>query len=351
MNFNLKHILDNLKAKPYVLGNKRRVSNYPSSASVSYEKNGTKVTEGACLRSEWYDYKGFSKYFIFGPSSPRMARILEMGEKYADVFIDEIKMAGLFVGKEVPFEIEKYKISGRVDCLIKDPTCTPPPPQRPHPDGIIGVEFKTVGGYQGKKGPIISTRDTPLFPKSENILQTLIYLYYYSKFGVKTWLLVYIDRGLGDSEASPEHWQVHEITIDDDGHPVVTNNSGTVTITDYTVQSVLDRYALLNEYVSKDVLPPRDYEIQYSNSKIKSMFSDLSETDQKAVTRAAKKIGKPLIEITNDDPNLLAKGDWRCSYCAFKELCYSDNPDKPPKNLMIEKPKPKEENIDMEDIA
>jgi hypothetical protein len=284
------------------------------------------------MRQQWYDWKGFSKELSVGARSARIQRIFEAGEFYQDMFVKEFKNAGLWVGDEIPFYIPEIKLSGRIDCFIKDPAKAPPPPNRPKPEHLIGVELKTVGGYMGVKGPVISTRDTPLSPKVDNVLQCLCYLKYYSQFGVKKWLLLYVDRGLGSSEANPTHWNYHTITIDKDDHPVISNEMGSTTWTDFTVKDVMDRFKNLSKYVETNTLPPRDYELQYSNARIRQMYEnhEFAKTDTASIDRYIRKIKKPIAEVTEEDPPILQKGDWRCRFCDFCEICYSDKPQELP---------------------
>jgi len=327
----LRDILDGLRARPYVVGNKARVNNYPSAASVQWvDDSDITRTIGSCLRQQWYSFKGFKPPSV-GPSSARMSRILELGNVYADIFVREIKEAGLWVGDEIPFQLPELRLSGRIDGLIKDPDQAPPPPARPAPSQLMGIEFKTTAGYYNVKGPIISTRDTPLKPKPEHVLQCCIYLAYYKKFGIKKWLLAYIDRALGQSENNPTHWNIHTISFDDDEHPVITNDQGTKIWTHFTLESIFDRYRQLNKYVDDDTLPDRDYSLQYTNTVLLRMYGngELNKGDTTGVNAKIKKLKKPIGDITNDDPLLLTKGDWQCRFCDFAETCYSNTPDKP----------------------
>lgn len=347
----LKQILDSLRTRPYILGKKPRTGHYPSASSVSYiDQNSERKVEGSCMRAEWYDFKGFDEGLVFGPSSPRMARILEMGNKYADMFIKEFKEAGIWAGDEVPFSIPELNLSGRIDAFIKDPSLAPPPPNRPLPEHLIGVEFKTVGGYQGSKGPITSTKDTKLFPKMDNVLQCLVYLYHYGKYGIKKWLLLYIDRALGQSEATPIHWNYHTIEVNSAGHPVISNEQGSTTITEFKVIDVINRFKELQKHVDNNTLPPRDYAIRYDNKKILSLYDreSLNKTQTEAITKIIKK--KTREKILQEDTPIIEIGDWRCAYCEYSDICYSNNPELKPTKI-IPRPKVEEETILVEDIV
>jgi len=333
MQLDLRDIIDGLRSKPYVTGNKPAQNFYPSSASVKYTKDGEVITVGECMRKTWYDWMGFGKYVSSTAiPSPRMSRLWQVGDLLGDMFVKEFKEAGLWIGDEVPFYIPELKVSGRVDLLIKDPYKAPKPPGRPSPDQTIGIEFKTVGGWMGVKGPIISTKDTPLGPKPENVLQCLVYLSYFSKWGINKWILLYIDRAMGQSEANPKHYNCHTISIDDNDHPVISNDEGTVTWDHITVSDVLRRYQVLDKYIQDKTIPPRDYAIQYTNAQIITKYQNgsLNKTDTSSVEAYLKRNGKKAEDVTDDDVCVLTKGDWRCQYCDYKSICYSDTPDKGP---------------------
>lgn len=356
MTFDLKEMLDGLRTRPYVTGYKPRTSNYPSAASVQYEKNGRTVTEGNCMRQDWYDFKGFSKGNV-GTKSARISRILDAGKMYEDMFVTELKQAGLWVGDEIPFYIEDCKLSGRIDAFIKDPSKAPPPPGRPSPEHLIGVELKTCAGFFGTKGPIKSTKDIPLSPKVDNVLQCLCYLEYYSQFGIDKWLLIYVDRALGDSERYPLHWNYHIISVNEDRHPVISNSAGTTVWSHFTVDDVLNRFRGLLKHVDDNTLPPRDYEIQYSNARIAEMFAngEFAKTDTEAINRYVRVNGKAITEVTEEDPPILTKGDWRCRFCDFDEVCYSDKPSELPRPVQETKkivaPKLVDEPKEVEDLV
>jgi len=356
----LKEMLDGLRVKPYVTGYKPRTSNYPSAASVQFEKNGRTITEGNCMRQDWYEFKNFNQGKK-GARSARISRILDAGKMYEDMFVTEFKNAGIWVGDEIPFYIEDCKLSGRIDALIKDPTKAPAPPGRPSPDQLIGVEIKTCAGFFGTKGPIkagkMGGKDIPLAPKIDNVLQCLCYLEYYSKFGINKWLLIYIDRGLGDSEKYPAHWNYHIIEVDKDRHPVVTNEHGTTVWSHFTVDDVLNRFRKLIKHVDDNTLPPRDYAAQYSNKLISEMFlnGEFAKTDTDNLNRYLRVQGKTLKDVTEEDPPMLTKGDWRCRFCDFDEICYSDKPSEIPKPIQKAKklvaPKLTEEPKEVEDLV
>lgn len=321
----LKEALDSIREAPYVTGSKPKDHFHPSSASVkTKDKDGREVVYGTCLRRQYYEYLDFP---IVGRTSARMSRILEMGDKYAQMFLEDFKRLGIYVADEVSFFIPEINVSGRIDALIKDPYKAPKPPLRPAPQDLIGVEFKTVGGYQGVKGPVISTKEVSLCPKYENVLQVMIYLDYYGKWGVNRWILLYIDRALGSGEESPKHYEMHYITLDDNGAPVIQNESGLTVWKNITLKMVYDRFKTLDKAIKSRELPDRDFCLQFTNTQIKQMF-DLGELNQ----AESKKVGKYLKKtekVSDEDPPIITIGDWQCMRCPFTSTCYSDSPNIP----------------------
>ncbi len=330
MKTDLKAIIDGNRIKPAIQGNKKRSSNHPSSASVSWEEDGETKVAGACQRAEYYAYTLEDNQINIGAASARMSRILQVGNMYESMFIEEFKASGLYVADQVPFYIDEYNISGRIDLIIRDPYI-PWTPVQPHKKGsLIGIDFKTLGGYYGAKGKIFSTKDTPLEAGVENVLQMMIYLYYFKKMDITKWVIFYIDRALGTSEANPDHWNTFVVELDENGHAVISHEEGTYTLDRFSVYDILERYKNLTKAVESKTLPKRDYEIQYSNQKILSLYDKglLNKKDTETITKIISKKKNRDSLLSKDEPPLLKKGDWKCSYCQFASVCYSNRPEK-----------------------
>lgn len=307
-------IIDDITVKPLVVSTRKSSGFYPSSASVSWlNAQGELKTEGACLRAEWYSAKSFPGTAV---TSPQMEDKKAIGDWFSQRFVEKFKRAGLYVGDEVSFYHDDIGVSGRVDIIIKDPYKAPSPPARPLPKDCIGVEIKSLGGYMNTKGTVFSTKDTPLMPKIEHILQVMLYLDYYRNFGLNRWLIIYQDR-----ESMEKSW--HLVTLNETGNPIVSNDSGVKTL-DFTIAMVKERYRQLKAAIDSNIIPNRDYALQYSNQKILDMKEAgiLSKTDTEKINRILTKY-KNVSEIK--DP-LITKGDWRCRYCAYVQTCWSNDP-------------------------
>jgi hypothetical protein len=310
----IKDLLDRSKETPLLISTRKQSSLYPSSASIRFvNEYDEQQVVGECLRKQFYSYMGVKSDRRM---TARSRRIIDLGDIICNMWVDDFKKLGIYVDSEVPFYMSDIGVSGRVDIIVKDPYRMPRLPNlMPSPEDLIGIEMKSTGGYQNIKGPVISTRDTPLMPKIEHILQTALYLDYYSKFGISKWVLIYVDRTSMD-------WEAHLITIADGGYISVSNRSQNKDLTHITISGIKERFKELWGYIDTDTLPPRDYVAQYSNDHIKKLYSRnlLNKTDMASV---AKKLKKKTI---SDDDTLIEKGDVSCSYCDYKEKCWSNSP-------------------------
>jgi len=291
---------------------------YSSSASILYEDNkrpGNTIKKGACLRAQYYSWYGYPKSL---QGNPRLSRIRDMGNYISDMFVKDFMVAGIYVAHEVSFHIPEINVSGRFDVMIKDPYSSPKLPMRPSPKDLIGVELKSTGGYMNIRGPVISTKDHPLAPKPEHVLQSMVYLNYYKKFGVSKWLLIYVDR-------ADLNWVPHTLTLDVQGSVHISNEEQNLHWPEFTIGAIYSRYKELWTCIENKNLPDRDYSIQYSNTKIAQLYTDglLNKTETGQVERIIRKKGKT---TDNDDP-IIQKGDFQCAYCDYKDKCWSNLPE------------------------
>lgn len=308
-------LVDSITVKPYVTTTKTMSGLYPTSASVQYVKNNETITVGQCLRNLWYK---FQNYPFTSENTAESIDKMNIGEWFSDNLIERFKQLGLYVADEVPFTDPTTGVRGRIDIIIKDPNKAPKAPNRPLPSQLIGIEVKSTGGYHNIKGPVISTRDTPLMPKIEHVMQVMLYLNYYKEYNLDTWVIIYYDR-----ESLRKQW--HKVTLDTNGSPVITNAQQSITLSDITIKGINERFNALKLHVSNNTIPNRDYQLQYSNSYLKKLADqgELNETETKSVL---KKVEKYKGSNINEIQPLIIKGDSECGYCSFKELCWSENP-------------------------
>ena len=229
------------------------IAHYPSSASIIGPIDGT-VT-GDCLRKQYYKFKH--------PELTESVPIgniwkMELGNSAHSAVADILSKAGLQVKTEVSGEATipglKLPIRYRMDNVII------------FEDGHSeGLEIKTTYSYSTE---YIRKSNRP---KLEHHLQANIYcvLNNFSKFHI-----VYIDRGSGERYA-------FEIKPDQN---MFTNT--------------VSRWNTLEEYLDKNELPPRDFNL-FINPKTGTMMKE--KTVKKVTT----------------------KSDWQCLYCSFKKSCWN----------------------------
>ena len=310
---------------------------YPSAASVEYidPDTGVSVVSGECLRKTFYYKMGYPSA---GVTDARRSRIMEMGNLISNMIVDDAKRAGVYIADELPFTDTDNNISGRVDLIVKDPFSCPNTLDRPSPEHLILIEIKSMGGYYNVKGPMVSTKDTPLRPKMDHLLQIMVYANYYRKYGVQKYILLYVNRENMDIVT-------HNISINDNGNPVISNDEGVTTLPYITLDNIISRYKKLSFYISKNELPPRDYSIQWSNTRIirELNASNLNKTETEIVKKKVQALGA----ITNDIAPVLQKGDWQCQYCEFSQTCWSNDPKSKEKPVQVTQEEQQEPDLDI----
>lgn len=324
----IKSIIDTRRSNPPVAQVRRQTFLYPSSASIEWtDEHGVLRKHGACLRQQWYRFLRYPE--DPGEVSARISRIRDLGDVISEMYVQDFKNAGIYVADEVSLFMDDIRVSGRFDIMIKDPYTAPKPPGAPEPKDMIGIEVKSIGGYHKIKGPILTTRDTPLKPIVEHVLQSMLYLHYYSQWGLTRWSLLYVNRENMDD-------RYHTLIFQPDGSIRIVNESGVFDWTHITIQGIKDRYRTLWKHIEDETIPPRDYDLQYSNTKICSMYArdEFLKTDKATVERGLRKVRKikgikeiQPISWNSDDIPLIVKGDQACQWCNFAKTCWSDTPD------------------------
>lgn len=314
----LLDVLNSYRENPPVnIPQKNSPGFYPSAASVEYIDPDTKlsVVKGECARKTYYSKMG---YPVVAVNDARRSRLMEMGNHLSGMLVDDAKRAGIYIADELPFNDVENNISGRIDLIVKDPFSCPKTLDRPSPEHLILIEIKSVGGYYNVKGCMTSTKDTPLRPKIEHLLQVMVYANHYRKYGVNKYILLYINRESLDIVT-------HQITINEHGNPVIVNSEGIETLTYITLDNVMARYKKLAKYIATKELPPRDYSLVWTNQRILRELTagTLNKTDTEIVNKKVQALGV----ITNEMAPLLKRGDWQCQYCEYASTCWSNTPD------------------------
>lgn len=287
-DYSIKEAIQHEALRPRLTGD-RRDANYPSAASIRLPNNRV---VGSCLRSTWYYRK---RYPVVNKESIALKRRQELGEMVELKIVEGIKHAGIFENSQIKFYDTNYNISGAIDVAINVPG----------ENVILLAEVKSYYGYYAGK-QIEGTKYQKPMPKEQNLLQTMLYLYYF-RDRVPGAKLYYVAR---DSGAETE-FNIGLLKQGDRNYAIVGEQGSAMDIVpDYYVEAILERYSILNKFFEANTPPPREYKIKYNDE----------EMDRYAAAGEFGKIDTANWKKARVDTN--RKGDFNCSYCAFKQTCY-----------------------------
>ena len=263
---------------------------YPSEASVvTHDKHGDKVVHGGCMRAAYF--RCSTQEFERIPNSARSEYIFKQGHAVEKILVDLWKEMGIWVDNSVKFVDKERGISGELDALLIEPDGT-----------LYGAEVKSFYGYFAEK-ELFGNRSTKPFPKMGHLLQTLIYLDFF-KDQLSYFRIVYFAR---DSVKR----RTFKVELHQEGELTYPKVEGEV-IRSFTVNDIYNRYADLQEHLDNDIIPKNDFELYYSKEKIEDFY----KKGKVAKTKYAKWEAGKLASHERI-------GDWQCSYCAFKNVCWS----------------------------
>jgi len=258
---------------------------YPSETSCIV-KNSLGYSEiiGRCLREVYWKW-------LDEPETNTPSAVVErkfmLGNIAEKAEIEIIKRAGIFVDDHVKFVDEYLGTSGEVDAVINLPKL-----------GLVGLEIKSVWGYQGTTGVIQSTKKTPFFPKGSHLLQVMCYLHHFTeenRIKIPIFKILYIDRGSGESAE-------HTLRLLE-GHPVINGEIWK----EVSIDKIKARIDEFYGYLQRKELPPRDFDYEYNHTKIEIMAeNNLLNKEQEKLRSRRKHV--PV-------------ADFQCRYCSFLTKC------------------------------
>jgi hypothetical protein len=263
---------------------------YPSEASVvTTDGHGDNVVMGKCMRAAFFR---LSHEFEGRSHDARTEYIFLQGKRVEESLVEIWKQMGVWVDNNIKFLDEENGISGELDAILVEPS-----------GQLYGVEVKSFYGYNAEK-EILGNKYHKGFPKMDHLLQTLVYLNFFQR-DLPYFRIVYFDRG--GAQRTTFKVELHQ-----EGNIVYPKIDGEI-IRTFTIGDILARYRELKQHVDSNTVPPNDFELQYSDESIEDFF-------QKG------KVGKTKYEKWKK--NKLAPyeyiGDWQCSYCQYKETCWSN---------------------------
>jgi CRISPR/Cas system-associated exonuclease Cas4 (RecB family) len=273
---------------------------YPSEASVVLtDQFGDRVVHGGCLRASYFRCTGEEGI----PHSARSQSIFELGKAVEKMLVDNWREMGIFVAKSVRFQNPEYNLSGELDVVLRDPET----------GMLFGTEVKSFYGYQASV-EIFGNKSQAGKPKKNNLLQTLVYMWEFQR-ELDHFKLFYEDRGDGSKRSFDIRIVPEEL---EDGSIVHYPKIDTSVIKAFTIEDMYGRYGQLCEHMIKGSVPERDFELYYSNERIEKDHSNgkISDSKLNKFKKVSKRDGS-VRYVERDRP-----GDWQCSYCKFKDLCW-----------------------------
>lgn len=322
---------------------------YPSEASAKIKnEHDEDIVIGGCVRKSWFRAMiqrmeatnvkpNLDHVLAAEPFTPKELWKFSLS-KYAEIAItDESKRACVYETNsfrfkwELPFPYKALKpvISGELDLAVAIPNkedYTLPTfdrdgnpsidPKDIKTDNIVGIEIKSISGYKGprqvfgvksKKGHWISLPE----PKPEHLLQSILYHMYFCilKKEYRYWKLAYINRENGERKEFDIDLVKEKVASGKFLHRVYVDRQPYKY--DLYAEHILQRYQELHTHLENETLPARDFELFYDQSKIALLAGrkELSKVDMELFSKGKK----------------VRKGDWNCSYCPFKNICYETN--------------------------
>jgi len=285
----------------------------PTEASVVSIENDYAVLWGSCHRKTWYRILNFKET---EPITTKTLYIFKFGNIIEDFITDMIKEAGIHKDNSVRLIDSETNINGEIDIIVGVNTDK-------DNDKYVIVEVKsTWGGPAMKLFPHYEGRGNNKHmvgpkPKEQNLLQLLIYLFKKKDdpnlIGGK---LIYLLR---------DNFKRTEFDVVIEKQPNGKHRArvdGTI-LDNFYIEDIYDRYEIIHNRLETDLqalkdgakktdlIPPeRDFDLEYREQQVESLHD-------------IKRISDTNYNKYNKNPKGNPVGDWQCSYCSFKTLCYA----------------------------
>lgn len=264
---------------------------YPSEASVTWTDSfGEERVAGTCLRAA---YLRLTSKAIPIQTTPYAEWIFALGKQVENILVEQWKQMGIWVGNSLKFYDQIRKISGELDVIIQDPTTKE----------FICCEIKSFYGYQATRDLIGNKKVSPS-PKTSQLLQTLIYADQCKNI-ISYCKMIYYAR---DSAARTQ-FDIRLIKNENGTHSPSVNG---IIDPRFTLEDIYSRFKLLEHYIQTDILPPPDYEAEFSPEKVEKR-------------KKLGEVSKTAYENWQKNPSKSPIGDWQCSYCSFRKFCWGSN--------------------------
>jgi len=269
---------------------KKITSHWPSNASCLIDGK----LAGKCLRAQWYGWKGYKQSNPFTIDSlwtMFMGKCIHLGIQKIFEKLDITAKAE----SRVEYTTSRLKpkvIRGKIDILFSEMG----------EEGIwSGLEIKSTYG-RSIIDPINGVRYAG--PKQDHMCQILPYMFDVSGI-IFPYHILYLARDSGWRENFNLIYEKDVDRLFCEGKDTGVTWSGIIT-----------RWETLEKYLKSGDLPPRDYDLQYPEGKLKIMWDEYMKN-----TKAKKPM---TLKAYSKD-----RGDWQCKWCLYKDLCHEKDELKP----------------------
>lgn len=316
------------------LGEQKSPTQWPSEATavIKNQYNEDEVV-GKCRRQAFFrlmlDCYSFdkSKYGFYQsmvesinslsiPTDPYLRWIWKAGEMYEEMQIDLAKRSGVYVADQVAIYVPSHNVSGKIDLVVVNPETSK----------LKALEFKSVYGFNANSvlgTPGDRKKGEMGVPKESHLMQIAIYDFWYASNDdrFESSSLIYGARDTGRyaeysiyTDENPET-KLHHISYEGLS-PYTTDR----VVTPITMENVFDNYRYVSSCVDGGIVPPRDFDIQYSDEKIEKLYQrgELGKTDSAQHEKRKSQIEEGKTKLVKR----VEKGDWQCRFCNYKNICY-----------------------------
>jgi hypothetical protein len=295
----------------------------PSEASVTLQTPYGQDIRGNCKRKTWFRLKGV-RPSEEGPI-PHQIQRMNTGKQIENSIIETCKREGIFVDNNIPFRtvMDGIPVAGELDVVLRTKPCGT--------DKYL-AEIKSLYGYYAQKetfGRFIGNGKKDGAPRDSYILQTALYLNYYSRLpkdddAYLPYGAIFItDRGDGHFGVF-DIWLEEELKITGDDeilkcHKIyyASPDMGVPkTLVPYTIEDILSSYRFVQKSIDNNIMPPRDFIKIYNAEQVetKYLMGKISDSKYKVWkgSHGPRGKGKEIL------------GDWNCynSYCKWSSLCW-----------------------------
>lgn len=328
----ISHVTQHI-SKPR-LGEQKNPTQWPSEATaVIKNEYDEEVVVGKCRRQAFFrlmlDSYAFDsqKYGFYQPlveniqllsipTDPYLRWIWKAGELYEDMQIDLAKRSGVYVADQVAIYVPSHNVSGKIDLVAVNPETSK----------LKALEFKSVYGFNANSvlgTPAERKRGKMGTPKESHLMQIGIYDFWYASNDERfeSSSLIY---GARDTGRFSEYSIFTEEDEETGLHPISYQGlspvpTGRVT-TQITMENVFENYKYVAACVDGGTIPDRDFDAQYSDEKIETLYErgELNKTDTAQHEKRKKQIAEGKTRIVKK----VKKGDWQCRFCNYKDICY-----------------------------